>query len=149
MDFDVDRAIAGAMENVPEDEKARFKKLQEDERAKLSIGNPNAIYALRAIQLAEGNLTWLEDKEDIDFEYDRMAEGYSLLGDYEKAADLARSPERKKEYAEIRDAQDTPDCPCPLTEKQGKHSVPVRTTLLIAGEKQLTRCSRCGHKRFI
>lgn len=141
--FDVDAAIEARLSERSKDEKERWAKYQEDQRAKLPRMDGNAVLGSRMIEAA---LTELESATNRPAIYNRMAEGYALMGDYAKAVELA-TDHKGLEYLEILEAHDAEDCACPETQKFGKFTVPTRTPILRFANRTLTRCSICSHLR--
>jgi hypothetical protein len=103
MEFDVETAIETRIAETPKSEKERWQRYQEEQRAKLQIGDGRSLLASRQIELA---LSELANGSEDEFEYTRMAEGYSLLGDFEIAAQMTRDPEKKAFYQKVLAAPD-------------------------------------------
>jgi hypothetical protein len=141
MTFDPVKAIESVASQRTKLEKEEWERFQQEEREKLKALDLNAFYGFNAVEIA---LKQLEHGES-DFEYTRMAEGYALMGDFEKAIDLTRDPEKKAEYQTILDAHTNLDCPCPPTQRVGKDTLPTRFRKLEFGGKTLVECSLCGN----
>ena len=141
--FDAHRAIDSVVSQRTKFEQEEWQKYQEEEKEKLRSLDLNAFYGFNTINLALREL----EKGESDFEYTRLAEGYALIGDFQKAYETTRDPLKKAEYKQVLDAFNQPDCPCPTVERFGKQSVPVRFVKLQFGDKQLVECSRCSNRR--
>lgn len=126
--FSVESVIATAISNIPDAERKRWKEYQETELAKLKIDD-RSLFGRRQIELALAELNTDED-------YTRLAEGYYLIGELEKAAELTRDPLKKQEYGAILNATER-DCSCP-SEKFAKEEFPQFT---------IYACPTCGHLR--
>lgn len=131
--FDPIKAIQAVVSQRTEQEREEWEKYQAEERAKLGTMNVNALLGARQIEIALSELK----NGDSDFEYTRLAEGYSLMGDFEKAFELTRDATKKTEYKEILDATNL-DCTCPSQNKFITDSYPGFT---------LWRCGKCRHLR--
>ena len=139
--FDPIKAIESVVANRSDLEKEEWEKFQAEKREELKSLDLNAHYGFNAIQIA---LKQLEHGED-DFEYTRMAEGYALMGDFQKAIELTRDSQKREEYQRILDAHESLDCPCPTVTRVGQASLPVRFEKLKFQGKTLVECSRCGN----
>jgi hypothetical protein len=139
--FDPVAAIEAAVANKTKAEQQRWRRLQETERSKLRPGNGSSIHAIRAIQLSTEALLDQNDDTDVNFEYTRMAEGYYLLGDFQKAFDLTRDPAKKKEYRELLEATSTA-CTCPDI-RAGKTTISPRSLVKEFPGKGASRCGTC------
>lgn len=114
--FAAEKAIAAALAEKTDFEREEEARFQESERLKLAavnspetrrriIGQERIRFALEQLKLNAA-----------DAEFDRLAEGYALAGDFEKAAAYAKSPARLTEYADIqtainRSADEICECP--------------------------------------
>lgn len=134
--FDVETAIEARIAERTKAEKDQWLRLQEQGRARVKVGDARALYADRQIEIA---LNALKDSDD-DAEYDRLAEGYFLQGDFEKAAQTARNEERKTEYERYRDARHPCDCP---EVRVGKDRVPPRFIKDVFPNKSISFCTTC------
>lgn len=110
--FDVETAIATAIENRPKSEREQWERMQREGKRKLKKQNANTIYALRAITLAEDAL---EKGEDVAFNRERLAEGYFLLGEFEKACEYS---DKYKDYLE---ALNNSKCDCKPHQKDERY----------------------------
>lgn len=152
--FDADKALKEALKHSDQTE---LKELQEKEKAKLGTPlNPKATYGRRAIALALDALEHLDpnnpdDRRAIAFEYERLAEGYALIGNLEMAVHY--STERVAEYQQYLDAVKKGDewCKCPQTTAQGKNFTAKTNGRFLADkflykdkEYRLYKCNRCG-----
>jgi hypothetical protein len=131
--FDPIAAIQAVVSQRTQYEKDEWEKFQEEQRAKLQLLDGRAMLGARQVELA---LRELENGES-DFEYTRMAEGYALQGNFEKAVELTRDATKRQEYQEILDATEI-DCPCNPKQKFIIDKYPQFT---------LWRCSSCLHLR--
>lgn len=100
--FDIDTAIAARLAEIPEAEKERFAKYQEEQRAKLKTPDRDTFGAGMVRMASEA----LQGECDRDFEYERMAEGYALMGDFKTAHFLTTNPEKQAFYRKVLDAPD-------------------------------------------
>jgi hypothetical protein len=131
--FDPVKAIQAVVSQRTQYEKDEWEKFQEEQRAKLQLLDGRAMLGARQVELA---LRELENGES-DFEYTRMAEGYALQGNFEKAVELTRDATKRQEYQEILDATEI-DCPCNPKQKFIIDKYPQFT---------LWRCASCLHLR--
>ena len=131
--FDPHRAIDSVVSQRTKSEKEDWEKYQEEQRAKVQTLDGNALLGARQIEIALKEL----ESGDSDFEYTRLAEGYALQGDFQKALELTRDATKRAEYQSVVDAFTNLDCPCPT----GKP--PLRFEKLKFGDKTLVECSRC------
>lgn len=118
LEFDVDKAISTRLAERTKADIAYERRYQEEQRSKLPNIDQRGEHALRAIEIALHNL---ELNPDDDFEYTRLAEGYYLLGDFEKAAQTTRNKEKQAEYEAYANAS-TVKCACPHQVMNGKAS---------------------------
>lgn len=137
--FDPHKAIDSVVSQRTTAEKEEWDKYQEEQRAKLEMLDGNHLLGARQVDLALREL----ENGDSDFEYTRMAEGYALQGDFQKAYELTRDEVKRAEYEQVLDAFTNLDCPCPTIERIGKTSIPIRFEKLKFQDKTLVECSRC------
>lgn len=133
--FDLDTAIATRLDAIPQSEKDRFQKIQEEKRAELKKSlekfSGNSVFGKRMVDLAFENLCHGDD----DFEYTRMAEGFYLLGDVESAYKTTKDPAKKEYYKRVMDA---PDMECTHGAMTLLEKLPTFTLLI---------CPKCRHLR--
>ena len=107
MEFDLDTAIEARLATRSEAEKERFIKYQEEQRSKLVPSNQKSTFGSRMVQMAFD--AFKEEIVDEELEYERMAEGYALQGDFETAYVLTTNREKEEFYKRVIDA---PDAEC-------------------------------------
>ena len=138
--FDVEVAIQSALEGRSEREIRRWNKFQEEQRAKLQLGNPNSVHGQRAIELALDALS----KEDSEVERERLAEGYFLLGEFEKALETPNE-QKRVEYQKYLDALTSPECSCPK-KLNGHKTKFLKDQVYVKGRLvNFFGCSVCHH----
>lgn len=139
-DFDLNAALK-AIKKRNDETRDEWEEFQRSERAKLRDTDPKELYARRAIAIAEKKIA--ESAENNDLEFDRMAEGYYLLGDIEMAAAVAHDETRRAYYQRILEAVNRDNseiCSCP--KKQQGNSTWFLTEQV--GNISIFRCSLCG-----
>lgn len=137
-DFDVETAIETRLANKTPAEIDRERRYQEEQRQRVSVMDTRSEHAYRAIEIALANLA---KNPDDDFEYTRLAEGYYLLGDFEKAAATTRNAEKKAEYIAYANAKPI-QCGCP-TKRAGKDVLSPRFVKEQFPGKNLIYCTSC------
>jgi hypothetical protein len=143
MQFDVDTAIATRLSQRTRAEKDRWKKYQKEERAKLKVRREQ--YAINQIDLALQNL-------DDPGHTEKLAEGYSLLGDFKSAYEISEDPIRRAEYKQVDDASDM-ECHCNFKEFTAKPHDPKLASVRVTKFHHidtypgfsLYKCVVCGH----
>ena len=149
--FDAHRAIDSVVSQRTKSEKEEWEKYQEEQRAKVQTLDGNALLGARQIEIALKEL----ESGDSDFEYTRLAEGYALQGDFQKALELTRDATKRAEYQSVVDASEM-ECPC--FHREAKVNVPASKTC-VGGSVRITkwhkfdsfrdfdlyRCVVCGH----
>jgi hypothetical protein len=130
MEFDLEKALATISENFDSE---KFEEKQAELRTALSVrlkmrdsADEKFEHGLRAIALSEKALARL-DKEKADdlpliqFELIRLAEGYALTGQIQKAYEITPDATKRAEYAQILGALNTSgQCQCPVKSYSGK-----------------------------
>ena len=150
--FDVETAIETRLANKTPAEIDRERRYQEEQRQRVSVMDTRSEHAYRAIEIALANLA---KNPDDDFEYTRLAEGYYLLGDFEKAAATTRNAEKKAEYIAYANAKPI-QCGCRTSTSSGFVSPGKVGTVRISPRfvkeqfpgKNLIYCTNC-HQYFI
>lgn len=137
-EFDPITAIETRLANRSAEELDRERKYQEQQRQRLTVMDSRSGHAHRAIDIALHNL---EQNPNDDFEYTRMAEGYYLLGDFQKAAELTRNAEKRSEYLAYANANAV-KCECPVTKIGGTPISPRFVKEKFPG-KDLIFCTAC------
>lgn len=138
--FDVETAIETRLANRPKDEIERWEKYQKEHS--VTLRDPRTEHAYRAINIATTNLAKGLEPTDEDFEYTRMAEGYYLLGEFARAAELTRNEDKKNEYQALVNASPIL-CTCPNV-KIGKVYLSPRFTIDRFPGKEIIRCTTCN-----
>jgi len=134
--FDVEKAIAASLASKTDQEREEWEKFQNEQRAGLQLGDGRVLFGKRQVELAFNQLD--RDDVDRDFEFERMAEGYALQGDFLRAYVLTTNSQKQKEYKQILDATEM-DCLCSPSFKFVKDKYPQFT---------LYGCA-CGHLRKV
>lgn len=135
-------AIDAAIAKKSPAEIDRERRYQEEQRQRLTVMDGRSAHAMRAIEIATNNL--LTNPDD-DFEYTRMAEGYFLLGDFAKAAELTRNTDKKAEYEAYANAKPV-QCVCPAI-RQGNVTLAPRFIKEKFPDKDIIYCTTC-HQYF-
>lgn len=134
--FDLDAALA-AIKQRNDATRDEWDEFQRSERAKVAEGDPKELYAHRAIATASRKLGEIDpDSPEAHIQFDRMAEGYYLLGEIETAAAVAHNEAQRERYEAVLEAlkrSDDEQCSCPkrlngndtwvVTEKIGKVTI--------------------------
>lgn len=147
MEFDPYAAVEAVVARKTDKEREEEARSQAEQRAKLQLPTELDVRAqlgARMVYLAQAALGQAEE----DFEYTRMAEGYALQGDYRKALELSRDPERVAEYQRIVDAVEHPtECGCP--KQVGTTQVQfLKDKILFDGQvKNILACTMCRNIR--
>jgi hypothetical protein len=131
--FDPIKAIESVVSQRTQHEKDEWEKYQEEQRAKLTLLDGRAMMGVRQVEIA---LRELENGES-DFEYTRLAEGYALQGEFQKAVELTRDALKRSEYQAVLNATEM-DCPC-----NPKHKF-IRD---IYPQFSIWCCASCSHLR--
>lgn len=140
--------LATALKAIHKDQDVKeWSKFQEEERRKLAEAmkgldsvSTNYQHGVRAVEIGKNEIKGLR-KKDPDYltrlthERDRIAEGYALQGQFEKAVEWA--VERKAEYQDLLDALVQP--PCAHKEQFAKQR------FYRDGVKTLMSCPKCGN----
>jgi len=155
--FDPEAAIQEALAST---DQSSLRKLQEEEMAKLrkpTRGGAKRTFGIRAVSLALESLEHLDpnnpdDTKRIHFEYERLAEGYALLGNLESA--IHYSTDRVAEYQQMLDAIHKPDdewCACPSSRQQSSNKmIPTNGRFVVTTipyknrDYTLYKCNNCG-----
>lgn len=137
--FDVEQAIKNRLAEVGREDDDRLEEKREAVRQLLDSRGPNYLLGQRQIELAKRQL----ELDPSDFEYTRLAEGYALIGDYEKAVEITRDDLKRKEYQEVLDALGRTECDCP--KKVGENLTKFAKQNL--GGRILFSCALC-HKSY-
>jgi hypothetical protein len=158
MEFDVNSAIATALDRRSKLDQDRDARFQKEEREKLNLMSETQLrinQGKRMVELAESELQGLKGKDEPQrtaFEYTRMAEGYALQGDYEAAFEMTADYAKKCEYQKILEALDgKQECSCPKSVRISKSSLPtqyIKEKIYDAVRKRevaLKSCSLCGN----
>jgi hypothetical protein len=143
-EFDVETAINTRLSNRTAEELDRERRYQEEQRQRLTVMDTRTSHAQRAIDIALHNL---ESNPDDDFEYTRMAEGYYLLGDFQKAAELTRNEEKRAEYQAYADAKPI-QCVCSPV-RQGNVTLAPRFVKEKFPGKDLIYCTTCREYFYV
>lgn len=133
--FDPIRAIQSVVSQQSDFEREEWEKFQSEQRAKVGTINTNSVLGERQIELALREL----ENGDSDFEYTRLAEGYALLGNFERAVELTRDAEKRAEYQAILDAPEI-DCSCNPKHKFIRDEFPAFTIWCCGNCRSLRKC---------
>lgn len=155
-EFDLKKALKGIAKRHAESS-SDWAEFQEQERQKLMsmLSGLTEVdlkiqHGQRAIEIARENIERLKDAGDtaaLEFEFERMAEGYALQGDFKKAAEFASNPEKRVEYQAMLEAVEKNDdevCGCPKTQN-GHPTTFIKDRFYTArGVCTLYHCTLCG-----
>lgn len=140
--FNLESTIAEAT-NKTDLERAEWQRFQDVEKAKLpSFSATKAKYelGLRQIALSESEIKHLlpQDIQNTEM-FDRLAEGYALIGDLDEALRYVQTTERKNFYLEIAKALKTINCGC----LKGQFTQDIFHSAKHKREVELVKCLTC------
>lgn len=161
-EFDIEQALDAISDNFDKNGRDRFEKKQEEKRTALKVtmnsqdsSDLKYLHGMRAIALAEKALKRLNPDTDrfaYLFEMERLAEGYALTGNIEKAFSLTPNPVKQNEYAKLLSALNNDiKCFCKTTTyntEKGKIQVTpqrFKERVFYNGKKYtIFSCTDCG-----
>jgi hypothetical protein len=132
--FDLDHALQAIHDAQ---DTADWERYQQERSGTVELVDVNFQHGVRAVELGKSEIKGLRPKDPdyidrLNFERDRIAEGYALQGQFEKAVEWA--VKRKDEYRDILDAFSSKPCHKEAFAKQ--HLYPNKT---------LFHCPKCGN----
>lgn len=147
MEFDPLKAVNAVIAQKTDIDKEEEARYQAEQRAKYNVPTELEVRCELGRRVVKTAYELLENKVSIA-EFNRLASGYALQGEYEMALRFVQDDELRKQYESVlKGLNTTADCSCP--KKNGSVDTRfIKDRIFHDGTiKTLIACAICGHMR--